>query len=73
VAYKFKNEKTESAFNNFFNDIASGKIKNDKSGDKSFDLNTEDDYENVIKANDNVPMGESIIRTVLNFSDFKKC
>lgn len=71
---KFRNDKTMDAFNSFFNDISSGKIKNGGVGDKSSDLNSEDDYENVIKVNDQdtVPMGESLIRTVLNFSDFKK-
>jgi hypothetical protein len=68
----FKNEKTMSAFNSFFSDIASGRVKNDGRGDKSSDINADDDYENVIKANDTVPMGESIVTKVMSFSDFKK-
>ena len=71
VRAKSEGDKTQEEFNNFFNDIASGKIKNDGPGDRSADVTKTDDYREVIKQN-RPRMTESRIQTVSSFSQFKK-
>ena len=67
IRLKSEGDKTQEEFNNFFNQIESGKVKNTGSGD----IVKSDNYQEVIKQN-KPRMSESIIRTVSSFSDFKK-
>jgi hypothetical protein len=71
IRVKSEGDKTQEEFNKFFDDIASGKIKNDGPGDRSADLTKTDDYKEVIKQN-KPRMTESRIQTVSSFSYFKK-
>jgi hypothetical protein len=67
VREKSSKEKTDAEFNAFFNDIASGKVKNTGAGD----VTKSDNYTEVIKQN-KPRMTESRIQTVSSFSYFKK-
>jgi hypothetical protein len=67
VRVKSEGDKTQEEFNNFFNDISSGRVKNTGAGD----VTKSDNYTEVIKQN-KPRMTESRIQTVSSFSYFKK-
>jgi hypothetical protein len=67
IRVKSEGDKTQEEFNNFFNDISSGRVKNTGAGD----VTKSDNYTEVIKQN-KPRMTESRIQTVSSFSYFKK-
>lgn len=67
IRSKSSSDKTQAEFNEFFNAIEQGDIKNTGKGD----VTKTDNYREVIKQN-KPRMSESIVRTVSSFSDFKK-
>lgn len=67
VRAKSSKEKTEDEFNEFFNSISSGEVKNTGAGD----VTKSDNYKEVIKQN-KPRMTESRIQKVSSFSHFKK-